>query len=130
VAYLLHKVVHRDPRRANGADVALMAVPNNARLVGEFFPDKKLGEVSVGAAADLILVDYRPFTPLSPGTLPWHIIFGFESSMVTGTIVNGQVLMHNRQLQTLDERAIMAEALAHAPAVWERYTHNRLDNTL
>jgi cytosine/adenosine deaminase-related metal-dependent hydrolase len=107
-----------------------MAVPNNARLVGEFFPDKKLGEVSVGAAADLILVDYRPFTPLSPGNLPWHIIFGFESSMVTGTIVNGQVLMHNRQLQTLDERAIMAEALAHAPVVWERYTHNRLDNTL
>jgi hypothetical protein len=29
--------------------------------------------------------------------------------------------MRDRQLLTLDESAIMAEALAHAPAVWERY---------
>jgi hypothetical protein len=32
--------------------------------------------------------------------------------------------MQDRQLLTLDEGAIMAEALAHAPAVWERYQAN------
>ncbi len=37
-AYLLHKLAHRDPRRANGADVARMAVENNARLLDVFFP--------------------------------------------------------------------------------------------
>lgn len=123
-AYLLHKVAHRDPRKANGSDVARMAVYNNARLVGRFFPGEKVGELSVGAAADIILVDYHPFTPLTAGNLPWHILFGFESSMVTTTIVAGNVLMRDRQLLTLDEIEIAREALALAPKVWERYTAN------
>ncbi|MBZ0274826.1 MAG: amidohydrolase family protein, partial [Anaerolineae bacterium] len=123
-AYLLHKVAHRDPRKANGSDIARMAAYNNARLVGRFFPGEKVGELSVGAAADIVFVDYHPFTPLTAGNLPWHILFGFESSMVTTTIVAGNVLMRDRQLLTLDEIEIAREALALAPKVWERYTAN------
>jgi putative selenium metabolism protein SsnA len=123
-AYLLHKVVQRDPRKANGADIVKAGVYNNARLAEQFFPDARLGEVSKGAAADLIFVDYHPFTPLHEGNLPWHILFGFEASMVTTTIVEGRVLMRDGQLQTLDETAIAHEALALAPKVWERYAAN------
>jgi cytosine/adenosine deaminase-related metal-dependent hydrolase len=121
-AYLLHKVVHRDPRRANGADITRMAVHNNARLAEQFFPGVRLGELAVGAQADIILVDYHPYTPLTAGNLPWHILFGFEASMVTATIVAGKTLMRDRRLLTLDEAEIAREALALAPAVWERYT--------
>jgi len=123
-AYLLHKVVNRDPRRANGADIAKMATVNNAQLVEQFFPGSSIGVLAEGARADIILVDYRPFTPMSGGNMPWHILFGFESSMVTTTIVEGVVLMKDRQLLTLDEAAIMSEALALAPKVWESYTRN------
>jgi putative selenium metabolism protein SsnA len=122
-AYLLHKVVHRDPRRANGADIARMAVYNNARLAEQFFEGARLGEIDIGFDADLIFVDYHPFTPLNAGNLPWHILFGFEASMITATIVHGRVLMQDRRLVTLDERAIAEEALALAPGVWERYAH-------
>ncbi len=121
-AYLLHKVVNRDPRRANGAAIARMAIEHNARLAEQFFPDTRLGELAPGAAADLIFVDYHPFTPLHAGNLAWHILFGFEASMVTTTIVNGRLLMRDRQLLTLDEQAIAAEARALAPALWQRYT--------
>jgi cytosine/adenosine deaminase-related metal-dependent hydrolase len=120
-AYLLHKVVQRDPRAANGADIAKAAVTNNARLVERFFPGQRFGEISVGAAADLIVVRYQPFTPLTAGNLPWHILFGFEASMVASTIVDGHILMHDGHLLTLDESAIMEEARQLAPAVWERY---------
>ena len=41
--------------------------------------------------------------------------------MVTTTIVDGLVLMEDRQLTTLDEATIMQEALSLAPQVWERY---------
>jgi len=44
--------------------------------------------------------------------------------MVTTTMVDGQVLMRDRQLLTLDEQAIADEALALAPAIWERYRAN------
>lgn len=120
-AYLLHKVVNRDPRKANGADIMQIATQNNARLAETFFPGQRLGEISIGAAADIIFVDYKPFTPLSAGNLPWHILFGFESSMVTTTIVSGQVLMRDRKLLTLDEGSIFAQAYAKAPQVWDKF---------
>jgi putative selenium metabolism protein SsnA len=121
-AYFLHKLAHRDPRRANGMDVVQMAVYNNAALARVFWPDLPLGQLAVGAAGDVILVDYHPFTPLTAGNLPWHIIFGFESSMVTTTIVGGRVLMRDRQLLTLDEEAIAARSRELAVKVWERYS--------
>ena len=123
-AYLLHKVVQRDPRAANGMHIAKMAWENNARLVERFFPGSVIGEIRPGAKADLIFVDYQPFTPLNEGNLPWHLLFGFESSMVTTTICDGELLMHDREILVLDEAEIAAEALALAPAVWERYTRN------
>lgn len=120
-AYLLQKVVYRDPRRAPGDGIAKMALENNARLVEVFFPGQVFGKIVQGAVADLVIVDYYPFTPLTSGNLPWHIIFGFEASMVRTTIVAGCVLMRDRQLLTIDERAVAAKALEHAPDLWSRY---------
>jgi len=121
-AYLLHKVANRDPRRAGGYDIVQMAIHNNAALAGMFFPDTPPGVLEPGAAADVMLVDYHPTTPLTAGNLPWHVIFGFEASMVTTTICAGQVLMRDRELLTLDEAAITARSRELVPAVWERYT--------
>ena len=120
-AYLLHKVWNRDPRRMNGMDLVRMAVYNNAALANVFFPEAPIGQIVPGAQADLIFVDYHAPTPLTAGNLPWHIVFGFNPSMVTATIVAGQVLMQDRQLLTLDEQAIYARARQLSPAVRERY---------
>jgi putative selenium metabolism protein SsnA len=120
-AYFLHKLAHRDPRRANGMDIMQMAIYNNAALAEMFWPKTHLGKLEIGAAADIIFVDYFATTPLSVGNLPWHIIFGFESSMVTTTIVAGKVLMLERQLLTLDEAEITARSRELAAEVWERF---------
>ncbi|MEW6718135.1 MAG: putative aminohydrolase SsnA [Chloroflexota bacterium] len=120
-AYLVHKLWQRDPRRMNGYDLLRMATTNNASLAGVFFPECPIGVIVPGAFADLILVDYHPYTPLTPDNLPWHILFGFHESMVTTTIVAGRVLMCDRQLLTMDEGAIAARGLEIAPMVWERY---------
>ena len=120
-AYLSHKLWHRDPRRLNGADVAQMAIYNNAALANVFFPQAPIGVLKPGAFADLIFVDYHPNTPMTAGNLPWHIIFGFQNSMVTTTIVAGKVLMKDRELLTLDEEQINAKARELAPQIWKRY---------
>jgi cytosine/adenosine deaminase-related metal-dependent hydrolase len=122
-AYLVHKLWHGDPRRANGYDIIQMAVTNNAALARVFWPDAPLGELSPGAYADLILVDYHPFTALTVGNLPWHILFGFEASAVTATMVAGRWLMRDRKLLTLPqgEAAIAARARELSAAVWRRY---------
>jgi putative selenium metabolism protein SsnA len=121
-AYLVHKLWHRDPRRMSGLDVTRMAVYNNAALATAFFPGAALGVLKPGAEADLIFVDYQAPTPLSPGNLPWHILFGFHESMLTTTLVAGKVLMKDRQILTLDEKAIAARARESAAQVWQRYS--------
>lgn len=120
-AYLLQKVWNRDPRRMNGMDVAIMGAYNNATLAGMYFQEAPLGMLIPGAHADLIFVDYHSHTPFTAGNLPWHIIFGFHESMVTTTIVAGKVLMRDRELLTMDEEAVSANARELAPGVWERY---------
>jgi putative selenium metabolism protein SsnA len=125
-AYLAHKLWHGDPRRANGYDILKMAVTNNAALAGVFWPEAPLGEIAPGACADLILVDYHPYTELTAGNLPWHILFGFEADAVTATMVAGKWLMRERKLLTLDEEAIAARARELSAGVWKRYLE--LDN--
>jgi len=120
-AYLVHKLWNRDPRRMPGNVVAEIAWQGNAALAGLFFPEAPLGRLIPGAHADMILVDYHPITPLTPGNLPWHVLFGLHESMVTTTIVAGRVLMRDRQLCALDEGAITADSRRRAAAVWDRY---------
>jgi len=120
-AYLVHKLWHHDPRRMNGADVVQMAIYNNAALANVFFPDAPIGVLKPGAYADIIFVDYNAPTPLTEGNLPWHILFGFQHSMVTTTIVAGKVLMKDRELLTLDEAEIATKAREQATKVWKRY---------
>jgi putative selenium metabolism protein SsnA len=120
-AYMLQKVHHRDPRRMPGDQVHTMLAANNAALAGRFFSQAPLGVLTEGAHADLIFVDYEPHTPLTPANLPWQIIFGFHERMVTTTICAGKALMVDRELKTMDEAAITAQARALAPKVWQRY---------
>lgn len=118
--YLAHKLWHRDPRWMNGILLKEIAIDNNARLASQQF-NAKIGALEEGAKADIIFVDYVPFTPISMGNLPWHILFGFRDSMVTMTMVDGNILMKDRILQTMDENAVNAETQHLVPMLWERY---------
>jgi putative selenium metabolism protein SsnA len=121
MAYLVHKLAHLDPRRMGGYDIVRMAVTHNAQLASQLFDGLPVGEISEGAAADVIFVDYHPFTPLTPGNLPWHILFGFQESMVTATIVAGTPLMFQRKLLTLDEAEIAVNAREISESTWARF---------
>ena len=120
-AYLAHKLWNLDPRRMGGYDLVEMAVYNNQQLAQAQFGGVPVGVIAPGAWADLIFVDYKPFTPFTGGNAPWHILFGFNESLITTTMVAGKVLMRDRKILVLDEAAVMEEALRIAPQVWERY---------
>ncbi len=118
-AYLLHRVSKGDPRVMPGDRLMEIAFNNNAVIAGLFFP-KPVGALKAGAFADIILLDYVPYTPLTDGNYPWHLVFGMDGSHVTHTIAGGQLLMKDRQLLTLDEVEIAAKATELAKVVWKR----------
>ncbi len=119
-AYLIQKDQQADPRAMNGYDVIKIAIENNSRLATQTWDGMRIGKIEKGAAADLILVDYHPITPMHAGNLPWHILFGFRDGMVTSTIAGGRLLMKDRKLLLLDEAEIATKAREAAIRSWDR----------
>ncbi len=117
--YLLHKATRRDPRVMGADQVLEMAYANNAKIAQVFWKPR-VGEISVGTFADIILLDYVPYTSLTAGNFPWQLIFGIDGTHVTHTICAGKLLMKDRELLTLDEKEIAAKAREASKQVWKR----------
>jgi len=118
-ANILHKLNRRDPRVAYG-EVPRMVFENNRRIAGLFF-DQPLGVIEPGAAADLIVLDYHPATPLDAGSFWGHVLFGLAGARVSTTIVGGRILMHQGQLLNLDEAEICARSRQLSEKLWSRF---------
>jgi len=107
VANVLHKHHLVDPGAA-WAEVPEMLFQGNARIANRYF-EKKLGVLEKGAAADIIITDYIPPTPMNAGNLNGHMLFGMNGRSVVTTVGNGKILMKNRELQGIDEERYLAK---------------------
>ena len=107
VANILHKHHLVDPGAA-WAEVPEMLFQGNVRIANRYF-EKKLGVLEKGAAADIIITDYIPPTPMNAGNLNGHMLFGMNGRSVVTTVGNGKVLMKNRELQGIDEERCLAK---------------------
>jgi cytosine/adenosine deaminase-related metal-dependent hydrolase len=119
-AYLLHKQASGDPRTLGADEVTAMQWRHNASTAQILMNEPALGEIAIGAPADLVILDYQAPTPVTAGNLAWHILFGVDGEHVATTIVNGRVLMRDRRLLTLDQERIHAEARQLAGSLWQR----------
>jgi putative selenium metabolism protein SsnA len=86
-------------------------------LAGDLF-GLPIGRLEAGAAADLIVLDYVPPTPLSGDNLAWHWMFAFSGAMVRDVMVDGRWVVRNRELPHVDEEKIRADARAQAARLW------------
>lgn len=107
VANVLHKH-HLCDANAAWSEVPLMLFENNARIAARYF-DRPLGVLKEGAAADVIVLDYIPLTPMDENNVNSHVLFGMSGRSVVTTVAGGKVLMKDRVLADLDEEKIMAD---------------------
>jgi 5-methylthioadenosine/S-adenosylhomocysteine deaminase len=115
-AAFLAKHAGKDPT-AVSAQVALdMATIGGARALQM---DRSIGSLEVGKRADLITVsmDAARQTPMYDPIS--HLVYTTRGDDVRSTIVNGKVLMKNRQVQTLNRAAVIADANRLAARVRE-----------
>lgn len=117
-ANVLHKHEEKDPSAA-WAEVPQMIFANNRKILTKYFPEP-LGELCPGAAADVIIVDYYPPTPLDSSNYYGHVLFGLAGGLVATTIVGGKILMHNRELRGLDLEKIYARSRELSTKLWQK----------
>ncbi len=103
-------------------EVTGMLFQNNAKIGARAgFPT--LGVLKPGAAADVIVMDYKPFTPFSDANIDGHMLFGMTGRQCQTTMINGKVLMRDRVLTEIDEEAVNAHILESAKRLWGRLNH-------
>ena len=98
-------------------EVTDMLFHNNAKIANKYF-EKPLGILQKGAAADVIVMEYKPFTPFSDENIDGHMLFGMEGKNCTTTMINGRLLYHNRKFVDLDEDKINAWTMGEAKKLW------------
>ena len=103
-------------------EVTDMLFRNNAKIGARYFPDE-LGVLKAGAAADVIVMDYKPFTPFSDANIDGHMIFGMTGRQCQTTIGNGKLLMKDRELVGIDEEAVNAHILEESKKLWGALNH-------
>jgi 5-methylthioadenosine/S-adenosylhomocysteine deaminase len=107
-AAMLQKVVQIDAEALTAEEALTMATRHGAEVLG--LPD--LGVLAPGKRADLILVDFgQPHLMRTARLLP-KLVYSARGADVVTSIVDGQIVMENRRVLTLDEGQIMKEAIA------------------
>ena len=79
--------------------------------------------LEAGAAADVIVMDYKPFTPLSEENIDGHMLFGMMGKNCRTTIINGKVLYKDREFVDLDEDKINAWTMEQSKKLWGKLNH-------
>ena len=113
VAGALQKLAHMDASVLKSEEILEMATILPAQALGI---DQEVGSIEKGKKADIIILDFdRPH--LWPymcndriNNLIAHIIYSASGADVHSTIVDGKVLMENREVKTLDRKRIYEQA--------------------
>ncbi|MFI3258444.1 MAG: putative aminohydrolase SsnA [Spirochaetales bacterium] len=101
------------------SEIPTMLFQNNAKMANRYFKTPT-GILKKGYAADIIITDYVPPTPLHEGNINGHLLFGTDGRSVVTTIINGKILMENRRFTHIDEEAILAHTRECAGKLWQR----------
>ncbi|MBR0026578.1 MAG: putative aminohydrolase SsnA [Clostridia bacterium] len=94
-----------------------MLFENNPKIGARYF-DTPIGVLKAGAAADIIVMDYKPYTPFSADNIDGHMIFGMTGRQCQTTMINGKLLMKDRELLCVDELALNAKIQQGAKQLW------------
>ncbi|MFD5569322.1 amidohydrolase [Streptomyces cadmiisoli] len=114
---LIQKSTEGDPRWLTARQALHHATVQSARAVGL---GDTVGRIAPGRRADIVLVGLD-----GPHTQPVHdlaatLVHSARSSDVRTTVVDGRILMRDRELLTLDVAPVVGELTRRTPALLDR----------
>jgi cytosine/adenosine deaminase-related metal-dependent hydrolase len=117
LAAIIHKAVSNDPLIVPAETVLEMATINGARALGL---EQEIGSLEVGKKADFAVINlHRLHTTPSPNPIS-TLVYAATGGEVEMVVVDGQIVVKQGKLLSMDETEIMKEAQKHANALYVR----------
>ena len=103
-------------------DVLKMATKGGAAAIGMA---DQIGSLEEGKLADLIILDdggiyAAPMRSFTEDDVIKRLVSSYQSASVQTSIIDGRVVMENRQLLTMDEDEILVEGKEALADLWTR----------
>ena len=114
-AAMIGKMAANDASAVAAEAAVEMATAGGAEVLGI-----DAGRIEPGAAADLAVIDLDAAHLTPAHDLVSHLAYAARGSDVRHTVCDGQVLMEDREVTTLDAAAVRERAADHAAALVER----------
>ncbi len=106
LAALIHKGAQMQPTLVTAEEALRMATVNGAKATGF---DNEIGQIKEGLKADIILIDMdKPHIVPINEYIP-ALVYCVQGSDVDTVIVDGNILMENRILKTIDEEKLKSK---------------------
>jgi 5-methylthioadenosine/S-adenosylhomocysteine deaminase len=115
-AAMLQKVVQIDAEALTAEEALTMATRDGAAVLGL----TDVGVLAPGKCADLILVDLEQPHLMATARLVPKLVYSARGADVVTSIIDGQVVMENRCVLTLDEDSILRQAVEATRDLIER----------
>jgi len=106
-AAFLAKLTTKDPTAVSARTALDLATIGGARAL---HMEAQIGSLEAGKRADLIVVSMRAARQTPMYDAISHLVYATRGDDVTTTIVNGKILMKDRQVRTLDRTSVIADA--------------------
>ena len=103
----LHKVFSGDPKVLSAEQAFEMATLRGARAL---HLDREIGSLEVGKRADLVIVDIDDLNQTPLYNIYSHLVYATKADDVRTVIIEGRIVMRDRNLLTLDEQGIKTRA--------------------
>lgn len=100
--------------------VPRLLLDENPALASETF-GVPLGTLAPGAAADLVVWEYVPPTPITTANLWGHVLFGLAPAGARDVWIAGRRVLAEGRPTGLDEGELAAQCRRAAAALWERF---------
>jgi 5-methylthioadenosine/S-adenosylhomocysteine deaminase len=118
VTYIAQNYIYRRVHVLPEETVLQMATTNAARALGW-----ELGHITPGALADFVLVDtrrlqLRPLITRPRSNVIFNLIYYATGADVDTVVIDGEIVMENREVRTIDEHAVLKHLQEHAERLW------------
>ena len=120
VTYIAQNHLHQRVQVLPPEAILEMATANAARALGW-----EMGKLAPGELADFILVDtrkpeMRPLITRPRSNVVFNLVYYATGADVDAVIIDGKVVMEDREVRTVDEDRVLNDLQEHAQRLWQR----------